>query len=33
MIQIEKYYVVKRTKVKDELYSTIDAASLVFMAN
>lgn len=28
MIQIEKYYVVKRTKEKDELYSTIDAASL-----
>ena len=28
MIQIEKYYVVRRTKEKDELYSTIEAASL-----
>ncbi len=28
MFQTEKYYVVKRTKEKDELYSTIDAASV-----
>lgn len=28
MIQIEKYYVVRRTKEKDELYPMIEAASL-----
>lgn len=28
MIQLEKYYVVRCTKEKDKLYSTIDAASL-----
>lgn len=28
MIYIEKYYVVKRTEQKDELYSMIEAASL-----